>query len=78
MMQGPGVLVPLVWMFAPNVVPQSTQIVATEFSTHRLFWWNKFLVHNTFYVEKNKSTFTGHCSKLLMLFWSRSWSLPLR
>jgi hypothetical protein len=44
-MQGPGVVAPLVWTFAPNVFPQSLQNVAKEFSIHRLSWWNKFLMH---------------------------------
>jgi hypothetical protein len=70
MMEGPGVVAPPVWMFAPDVFPQSPQIVATEFFIHHLSWWNKFLVHYAFYVEKtnqhalgitpNISCFFGH------------------
>jgi hypothetical protein len=52
MMQGPGVVAPPLWMFAPDVFPQSPQNVATEFFNHHLSWWNKFLVHDAFYVEK--------------------------
>ena len=52
MMQGPAVVVPLVWMFLPDVFPHSLQIDAKEFSIHHLSCWNKFLVHDAFYVEK--------------------------
>jgi len=45
MMQGPGVVAPLVWTFAPNAFPQSLQNVAKVFSIHCLSWWNKFLMH---------------------------------
>jgi len=43
MMQGPGVVAPLVWTLAPDVFPQSPQNVAIEFSIHRPSWWNKSL-----------------------------------
>jgi hypothetical protein len=51
MMQDPGVVAPLVWMFAPDVFPHSPQDVAIEFSIHRLSWWNKFIMHDAFSVK---------------------------
>ena len=51
MMQGPGVVMPLVWTFAPNVFLQWLQNVTVEFSIHRLSWWNKFLIHIAFIVK---------------------------
>jgi hypothetical protein len=52
MMQGPGVVAPPFWTFAPDVFPQSPQIVEIEFSIHRLSCWKKFLVHNAINVKK--------------------------
>jgi len=43
-----GVVAPLVWRFAPDVFPHLPQDVVIEFSIHRMSWWNKFLMHNTF------------------------------
>ena len=51
MMQGPGVVAPLVWSFAPDVFCQASQNAAVEFSIHSLSWWNKFLMHDTFIVK---------------------------
>ena len=47
MMQGPGVVAPLVWKFAPDVFPQSPQNIAIEFSIHCLSF-----MHNAFNVKK--------------------------
>jgi hypothetical protein len=55
MMEGPGVVGPALWTFAPDVFPQSSQNFATEFSIHRLFCWDKFLLHDAlnFYKKIN-------------------------
>jgi len=50
MMQGPGIVAPLVWMSAP-VFSQSPRIVAIEFSIRHLSWWNKFLMNDAFDVK---------------------------
>ena len=50
-MQGPGVVVQLVWTFALDVFPHSPQDVAIEFSIHHLSWWNKFLMHDAFLAK---------------------------
>jgi len=55
MMQGPGVVVQLVWTFVLNVFPHSSHIVIVDFTIHRLSWWNIFLTHDAFNV-KNPST----------------------
>jgi len=52
MMQGPGVVVPLVCTLVPNVLLQSPQSVSIEFSIHCFSWWNKFLIHDAFSVKK--------------------------
>jgi hypothetical protein len=52
MMQGPGVVVRLIWTFALDIFHQSSQNVTTEFTIHHLFWWNKFLMHDAFSVKK--------------------------
>jgi hypothetical protein len=52
MMHGPGVVVPLVWKFAPDVVPQSPQNIAIEFFIHCLSWWSKFFMNDDFNVKK--------------------------
>jgi hypothetical protein len=51
MMQGPVVVAPLAWLFAPDVFCQASQNAALEFSIHSLSWWNKFLMHDTFNVK---------------------------
>ena len=51
MMQGPGVVVPLVWSFALDVFCHSPQNAAIEFSIHCLYGWNKFLMHDAFIVK---------------------------
>jgi hypothetical protein len=51
MMQGLGVVAPLLWTFAPDVFRQSPQNVTVEFSIQRLSWWNKFLMHYAFTVK---------------------------
>jgi hypothetical protein len=64
--QGPGVVAPLAWTFAPNVLPQLPQNIAIKFSIHHLSWWNKFIMHNAFSV------------KLLPYFRSWFWSKVVR
>jgi len=51
MIPDPGVVVPLVWMYVPDVVPQSPQNIAIEFSIHRPSWWNKFLMRDALNVK---------------------------
>jgi len=46
-----GVVVPLVWMYVPDVVPLSPQNIAIEFSIHRPSWWNKFLMRDVLNVK---------------------------
>jgi hypothetical protein len=46
MMQGSGVVVPLVSIFVLDFFPHSPQSIAIEFSIHRLSWWNKFLMQD--------------------------------
>jgi hypothetical protein len=38
--------------FMAVVFLQPPQNIATEFSIHGLFWWNKFLMHESFSVKK--------------------------
>jgi hypothetical protein len=55
MMQCSGVVAPTVWTFAPDVFPQSSQNFATDFSVHRLSWWDKFLLHDALITKKKKN-----------------------
>jgi hypothetical protein len=68
MMEGPRVVAPPVWIFAPDVFPQLPQIIAIEFFIHHLSWWNKFLVHYAFYVKKTNQHSLGITPNILCFF----------
>jgi hypothetical protein len=52
MVQGPAIVAPLDWAFAPDVFFQPPQNTAIEVSIHGLSWWNKFLMHDAFSVKQ--------------------------
>jgi hypothetical protein len=54
--QGPEIVVPVDWTFAPDILPQPSQNVAVEVSIHGLSSWNNFLMDDAFCVKKSKST----------------------
>jgi hypothetical protein len=52
MVQGPGIVALLEWMFVPDVFPQPPQNIAIDISIHGLSWRNRFLMHNAFIIKK--------------------------
>jgi hypothetical protein len=52
MVQGPGIVAPLHWTFAPDVLPQLSHNIAIEVSIHGLSWCNKFLMHDVISARK--------------------------
>jgi len=59
---------PTVWTFAPNAIPQSLQNLTVKLAIDGLTRGYEFLVDNALYVEKKRSTLTGHCCELGALF----------
>jgi hypothetical protein len=53
---GAGTVAPFDRMLTPDVFLQLPQSIVVETSIHPVTWLNKFLMHNTFSVTKNKST----------------------
>jgi len=53
MVEKPIVFLPLVWMFAPNALPQPLQNLTVKLAIDGLTRGYKFLVDNALDVEKN-------------------------
>jgi hypothetical protein len=68
MVEKPIVVLQLVWMFAPNALPQPLQNLTIKFAIDGLTRGYEFLVDNPLDAEKKRSTWTWHCCKLDVLF----------
>jgi hypothetical protein len=58
MVEKPIVVLPLVWMFASNALPQPLQTLTLKLATEGLTRGYEFLVDNSLYVKKKRSTWT--------------------
>jgi hypothetical protein len=56
MVEKPVVFLPLVWMFAPNALPQPLQNLTVKPAIDGLTRGYEFFVDNTLDVEKKRST----------------------
>jgi hypothetical protein len=67
MVEKPTVVLPLVWMFAPNAFPQPLQNLTVKLAIDGLTRGYEFLMDNAL-MSKKRSIWTRHCCEPDALF----------